>query len=433
MMPYLNESQRRKLAALSAKAIGYGGIVAVKNVAGMSRSTITSGIEELGLEAEDTQENSESSEEESNQDEQDETVSSTPSGAPPGGSKIKTRVRREGAGRKSAKTKIPKLYNEIEKIVNKKTYGDPTRVLVWTTLSLRKIAEELSKDPLNIKVSQNIISRALDELGYSKQKNQKNLQIGEATPDRDAQFQFINDTADKFIAAGEPVISIDTKKKENIGNFINKGEEYRKSKDPRQVLDHDFAIPELGRVIPYGVYLLNNNTGFINLGTDHDTSEFAAESIFRWWECVGRNTFPNAKRLYITADSGGSNGVRVKMWKYVLQTLANQTGLEIHVSHFPSGTSKWNKIEHRLFCYISKNWQGQPLIDIETVVNLISSTTTKKGLKVICKVDENKYELKKQVSDEEMASINLERLETFGYWNYIIRPNNIAEESAQDN
>ena len=212
------------------------------------------------------------------------------------------------------------------------------------------------------------------------------------------------------------------RKKELVGNFKNAGSEYRKEKDPRPVLDHDFAIPELGKVAPYGVYVLNDNTGFVNLGTDHDTAESAAESILRWWNCVGKNTFPNAKRIYINAGSGGSNGVRVKLWKYELQQIADQTGLEIHVSHFPSGTSKWNKIEHRLFCYITKNWHGKPLIDIETIVNLISSTTTSKGLKVICRVDTNKYELKKKITDEELSSVNMHECDMFGKWNYIIQP-----------
>ena len=219
-----------------------------------------------------------------------------------------------------------------------------------------------------------------------------------------------------------PVISIDTKKKENVGNFKNPGSEYRKEKSPRKVLDHDFPIPELGKVNPYGVYVLNDNTGFVNLGTSHDTAEFAGESVYQWWEAVGKNTFPEAKRLYINCDGGGSNSSRRWIWKYQLQLLANKTGLEIEVSHFPPGTSKWNKVEHRLFCYISKNWQGQPLIDIETIVSLIGSTTTKKGLKVICQVDNNVYETGKKISEEEKESINIEFLEPFTQWNYIIRP-----------
>ncbi len=391
MMPYLDEKQRRLFLAAEAEAIGHGGITSVREISGASRNTISSGVLEM------------------NQNDSPENSSSD------------NRIRKKGAGRKTAREKNPGLYEKIELIVREQTYGTPTKILLWTTLSLRKIASEL-KVRYNIDVSQNVVSRALDALGYSKQKNQKNLQVGEQHPDRNAQFEFINNTANSFIKEGEPVISVDTKKKELVGNFKNEGAEYRKEKDARKVLDHDFPIPELGKVAPYGIYVLNDNTGFVNLGTDHDTAEFAAESIFRWWEIVGKNTFPNATKIYITADSGGSNGVRVHMWKYALQQFADRTGLEVHVSHYPSGTSKWNKVEHRLFCYISKNWQGKPLINIETIVSLISSTTTTKGLRVICKVDENRYELKRKVSDEEMKAINLERCETLGYWNYIIRP-----------
>ena len=223
------------------------------------------------------------------------------------------------------------------------------------------------------------------------------------------------------------MISIDTKKKENIGNFKNNGSEYRPKGNPREVLDHDFPLPELGKVAPYGVYVLNNNTGFINLGTSHNTShdtpEFTGESVRVWWNTVGKNTFPSAKKLYITCDNGGSNGGRIWLFKYYLQQLSNETGLEIHVSHFPPGTSKWNKIEHRLFCYISKNWQGQPLIDIETVVNLISSTTTKTGLKVDCRVDTNIYETGKKASEEQKENINIAFVGSNEKWNYIIAPN----------
>ena len=248
------------------------------------------------------------------------------------------------------------------------------------------------------------------------------LQVGEPHPDRNRQFEFINSKAENFLRQGLPVISVDTKKKENIGNFKNNGQEYRKSGDPRKVLDHDFPIPELGKVAPYGVYVLNDNTGFVNLGTDHDTAEFAVESIFRWWTTIGKHTFPDADKIYINCDNGGSNGSRLHLWKYELQQFANITGLEIHISHFPPGTSKWNKIEHRLFCYISKSWQGQPLIDIETVVQLISNTTTSKGLKVICRVDNNKYELSRKIPEEEYKNIHIISEEILGDWNYIIIP-----------
>ena len=260
-------------------------------------------------------------------------------------------------------------------------------------------------------------------MGYSRQQNQKMCQIGDQHPDRDAQFRYISETAEQFLKAGDPVISIDTKKKENIGNFKNNGSEYRPKGNPRQVLDHDFPLPELGKVAPYGVYVLNNNTGFINLGISHDTPEFAGASVRAWWNAIGKNTFPDAKRIYITCDNGGSNGSRIWLFKHYLQNISNETGLEIHVSHFPPGTSKWNKIEHRLFCYISKNWQGQPLIDIETVVNLISSTTTKTGLEVVCKVDPNTYETGLKITEDQKEIINITFVGPNEKWNYIIRPN----------
>jgi hypothetical protein len=271
-------------------------------------------------------------------------------------------------------------------------------------------------------VSHVTVGSILEDMGYSKQTNQKMLQVGEAHPDRNAQFEYINGKAKKFIAKGEPVISVDTKKKENIGNFKNNGQEYRPAKTPRKVLDHDFPIEELGKIAPYGIYNLNSNTGFVNVGTSRDTAEFAVESISRWWETVGKNTFPHAAKLLITGDCGGSNGYRVKLWKYQLQQFAARTGLTIHVSHFPPGTSKWNKVEHRLFCFITKNWQGKPLIDIETAVELIGSTTTTKGLRVICRRDDNIYELSKTVSDEQIRSIKLSKLGKHGEWNYLIKP-----------
>jgi len=289
-----------------------------------------------------------------------------------------------------------------------------------TTESLRKLENELSNR--NIKAGRTAISKALDTMGYSKQANQKMLQIGEPHPDRNAQFEHINKTAAEYLEVGEPVISVDTKKKENIGNFKNNGEEYRNKKDPRKVLDHDFPIEELGKIAPYGVYNLNNNTGFVNVGTSHDTSEFAVESISRWWESVGKHTFPNTGKIYITCDSGGSNGYRVRMWKYQLQQFATRTGLEIEVSHFPRGASKWNKVEHRLFCYISKNWQGKPLVDVQTAVDLIGATKTTTGLEVICVRDDTEYKLARKVSDEDFETINIDKIMPFEAWNYIIRP-----------
>ena len=272
-----------------------------------------------------------------------------------------------------------------------------------------------------ILVSHTVVSSVLEEIGYSKQANRKMLQAGKTHPDRDAQFRYINETSKEYMGEGIPVISIDCKKKENIGNFKNAGQEYRPKKDPRKVFDHDFLIKALGHVAPYGIYDIDKNTGFINLGTSHDTAEFAVNSIYQWWLHIGKETYPDAKRLYITCDGGGSNGSRIHLWKAQLAALAEKTGVEIHVSHLPPGTSKRNKIEHRLFCYISKNWAGYPLIDIETVIKLIGSTTTETGLKVKCILDENTYQTGIHVDDEQYNNILIERIEPMGNWNYIIK------------
>ena len=333
------------------------------------------------------------------------------------------RIRKRGGGRKPITETYPGITDILEQIIDGNTYGDPCKELHWvaSTLSLRKISDILEKE-YSISISYVKVSQLLKEMGYSKQVNQKMEQLGIPSANRNEQFEFINQTAHTYLADGSPVISVDTKKKENIGNFKNDGAEYRKKKDPRKVFDHDFPIPELGKVAPYGVYVLNDNTGFINLGISHDTSEFAVSSISYWWNAVGKNSFPDANRIYITCDGGGSNGSRSRNWKYELQQFSNDTGLEIMVSHYPPGTSKWNKIEHRMFCYISKNWQGQPLIDIETVISLISNTKTEKGLSIICQLDEKIYETGRKISDEELAKLNIIPCETLGKWNYIVRP-----------
>lgn len=382
----LDERQRRLLAASIAKGYGHGGIKLVSGFSGMDIRTIRSGIREI-----DTGELSPSE-----------------------------KIRKSGAGRPSVKQQKPELLNRIEEILKNNTYGDPQKVICWTNLSLRDISF-LLKDRFGIDAGKDIVSRVLDELGYSKQASQKMIQVGSQHIDRDAQFQFINAKAQEFMNAGDPVIFTDTKKKELVGNFKNNGSEYRPVKNARKVLDHDFPIPELGKVAPYGVYLVNDNLGFVNLGTDHDTSVFAVESIRRWWEIVGKPTFPNAKRLYINCDGGGSNGWRSRLWKYELALFAQETGIEMHVSHFPPGTSKWNKVEHRLFCYITKNWAGKPLIDINTIVNLISSTTTQKGLQVKCVVDTNTYQTGLKADDDMMSKIDIERVGPNESWNYIIR------------
>ena len=385
MMPLLDERQKRLYLANEAISFGRGGISLASRISGMSRTTITKAVNEL---------------------KSNETIDG--------------KTRRSGGGRKYVEINYPSIEDNIRRIIEDKTYGDPMRVLSYTTESLRKIQVELEKD--GIFVGYVTIGKILDAMDYSKQVNQRMLQVGEPNPNRNAQFEYINETAAAFLEGGNPVISVDTKKKENIGNFKNNGGEYRPRKQARKVLDHDFPIEELGKIAPYGVYNVNNNIGFVNVGTSHDTSEFAVESISRWWEALGKHTFPNAKTLYITCDCGGSNGNRVRMRKYQLQQFADRTGLEITVSHFPPGTSKWNKVEHRLFCYISKNWQGQPLVDVQTAIDLIGSTQTTAGLKVICVRDDTEYKLAKKVSEKDFAKINIVKIAPFELWNYRILP-----------
>ena len=381
----LDERQWRLFLANEAMSAGYGGVSKVSRISGASRTTITKGIEEINA-----------------------------------GKVVIGRVRSVGGGRNLVEENHPGIEDEIRKLIDGSTYGNPEQVLSYTTESFRKIASELKMK--GIKIGYVTVGELLEKMGYSKQANQKMLQVGEPHPDRNAQFEHINKTAAEYLKSGIPVISVDTKKKENIGNFKSNGQEYRGKKDPRKVLDHDFPIEELGKISPYGVYNLNNNTGFVNVGTSHDTSEFAVESISRWWETVGKHTFPDSKKIYITCDSGGSNGYRVRMWKYQLQQFANRTGLEIEVSHFPRGTSKWNKVEHRLFCYISKNWQGKPLVDVQTAVDLIGSTKTTAGLEVICVRDDTNYKLAKKVSDEHFEAIAICKIKPFESWNYKILP-----------
>ena len=386
-----DEKSRRILLSKAADVYGNGGKSHIVELTGISYPTLTIGKADS---------------------EDDEVISSN-------------RIRREGAGRKPITETCPTIMEAIEKIIDGNTYGDPSKELHWvaSTLSLRKIRDILEEDH-SITVSHEKISQLLADMGYSKQVDQKMEQVGMPSPDRNEQFGFIDHTAHEYLENGDPVISVDTKKKENIGNFKNAGAGYRKEKDPRKVLDHDLPIPESGKVAPYGVYVLNNNTGFVNLGTSHDTSEFAVTSISCWWNAVGKNAFPAAERIYITCDGGGSNGSRSRNRKYGSQQLANDTGLEIMISHYPPSTSKWNKIEHRMFCYISKNWQGQPLIDIETVISLISNTTTEKGLSITCQLDEKLYETGHKISDAELAGINIFHCETLGKWNYVIKPQN---------
>ena len=388
MFPLLNEAQRRLLAGSLAKGYGYGGEKIVREYSNFSAPTMSKAAREI----------------------EDRSYDHVEAG----------RSRKIGGGRKSILREQEGLLDFIDSILQENTYGNPMSVISYSSLSMRDIAKTVF-DKKGIKISPNIVSNALDELGYSKQKNQKMEQLGEKHPDRDAQFKHINETGMKFVSAGQPFISVDCKKKENIGNFQNNGKEYRHIHDARHVLDHDFPIAELGKVAPYGIYSINDNTGFINLGTSHDTAEFAVQSVRSWWYTIGKNSFPDATKLYISADGGGSNGSRNRMWKWELAKLANETGLEIEVSHYPPGTSKWNKVEHRLFCYISKNWEGKPLLDIVTVVKLITSTSTQKGLKVACTVDNKIYETGLKVDNKEFEKIDIEYLGPNKGWNYIIK------------
>ena len=382
--PFLDERGRRLVAAAEAFAAGYGGIAAVSMATGMAPSTIGRGLRELA---------------------QDE-----PSG----------RVRRPGAGRKPAIVKDPSLRGDLEALVEPTTRGDPQSPLRWTCKSVRRLAEALQQQ--GHQVSRTLVAELLNAAGYSLQGNRKTKE-GDSHPDRDAQFAHINTQVATALAEQQPVISVDTKKKELVGDFRNNGREYRPHGNPEEVRVHDFLIKELGRAVPYGVYDLAANAGWVSVGIDHDTAAFAVNSIRRWWFNLGRARYPDATRLLITADGGGSNGSRVRLWKRELQKLANELGLDIVVSHLPPGTSKWNKIEHRLFSFISQNWRAQPLVSYRVIVELISATTTKTGLTVRCELDTGQYPSGIVVSDAEMAAINIERAEFHGEWNYTISPN----------
>jgi hypothetical protein len=330
-----------------------------------------------------------------------------------------SRIRRVGGGRKLLTTTDPGLLAALDALVEPTTRGDPMTPLRWTCLSVRTLALELGKQ--GRKLSPQKVADLLHEMGYSLQSNRKVVE-GASHPDRDAQFLHISRTVKEFQKRGQPVISVDTKKKEMIGNFKNAGEEWRPKGTPVEVEDHDFLKEELGKAIPYGVYDLSNNNAWVNVGIDHDTPEFAVASIQRWWTEMGKVYYPDATELLITADGGGSNGYRSRMWKVALQGLANSTGLKILASHFPPGTSKWNRIEHSLFCHITQNWRGRPLVSREVVVSLIAATTTTKGLTVNAALDLGIYPTGMKVTDEDLAKVNLEKAEFHGEWNYAITP-----------
>jgi transposase len=333
--------------------------------------------------------------------------------APPG------RVRKRGGGRKKKAFEDPTLAADLKELVEPATRGDPTQALLWTTRSLRNLVKELGKK--GHKVCPTVVGDLLRRMGYSLQANRKTRE-GNQHIDRDAQFHYINTQAKAFLAAREPVVSVDTKKKELVGNFKNNGKEWRPNGTPELVNIHDFIDPKLSRAVPYGVYDITNNVGWVSVGTDHDTAAFAVNAIRRWWRTMGRKRHPKAKRLMITADAGGSNGYRVRLWKIELQKLADELKLPITVCHMPPGTSKWNKIEHRLFSFITINWRGKPLRSYRTIVQLIAATTTDTGLKVRAELDENKYPEGVKISDAQMAAINLSRHAFHGDWNYTIAP-----------
>lgn len=384
--PHLDERTRRIMAAIEAVSLGYGGVAVVRRACGLSRKAISKGIREIQGR----------------------------------GTPLVGRIRRPGAGRKSITQSDPRLVQTLEGLIDEQTRGDPESALRWICKSTRALAEELGRQ--HHPVSHMKVAQILHDLDYSLQRNRK-TEEGADHPDRDAQFRHINVAVKRCLRQGIPVISVDTKKKELIGNYHNAGQQWRATKQPPAVQGHDFPSPQVPRAYPYGIYDIGRNAGFVNVGTDHDTGAFAVASIRGWWRMEGRRLYPDAKKILITADGGGSNGWRLRLWKLELQKFADQTALDIAVSHFPPGTSKWNKIEHRLFSFISSNWRGEPLRDYETIVNLIAGTTTAKGLTVTCRLDRRKYPTGREVSDEEMQRVNLEPNKFHGEWNYHIKPN----------
>jgi len=387
LAPALDERSRRLWAGAESTAYGWGGDSVVARATGMSRATIRAGRNELV-----------------------------------GGAAPSARIRRRGGGRPKLTARQPKLDAALDRLIDPVTRGDPESPLRWTTKSTDKLAAALTADGHT--VSSSTVWRMLRDKGYRMQSTKKTLERRHHD-DRDSQFVYINGAVLDFQAAGEPTISVDTKKKELVGEFSNGGQEWQPTGEPTKVLSHDFPSDALGKAIPYGVYDIERNEAMVNVGVDHDTSAFAVESIRRWWQKVGQKAYPKAANLLITADAGGSNGYRRRAWKQGLQELANETQLTIHVTHFPPGTSKWNKIEHRLFCFLSKNWRGRPLSDYATIIELIGSTTTKTGLEVSGMLDERDYPLGQKVSDDEMQALNITPSVWHGEWNYTIAPSGV--------
>jgi hypothetical protein len=387
--PELDERGRRRWAASEALELGHGGIKAVAQASGMNERTIRRGCAEL----------------------RQSQGTATPSAR---------RIRHRGGGRKSLPSQDRELITALEALVEPTTRGDPMSPLRWTCKSTRKLAQALSQQ--GHAVSHTRVAQLLADLDYSLQGTRKTLE-GASHPDRDAQFRYLNRCVKVFQKAGQPVISVDAKKKELVGPFARRGRDYQPKKRPERVRTHDFPDQQLGKVCPYGVYDLTHNTGWVNVGIDHDTAQFAVESIRRWWDRMGRLLYPQAQSVLITADSGGSNANRSRLWKRELQKLADQTGLQLYLRHFPPGTSKWNKIEHRLFCHITENWRGRPLLSQEVIVNLIANTTTNAGLSIQAELDKNTYPPGIKVSDEEMNKLNILPAKFHGTdWNYTVKP-----------
>jgi hypothetical protein len=393
LSPHLDERARRLFAASEARAAGYGGVAAVSRATGVAASTIGRGLKELATAA---------------RDEAD-------------------RVRRPGGGRKSLVTTDASLVDDLLALVSPSERGDPMSPLRWTCKSLRRLAAELTDR--GHRISHTVVGELLKRQKFSLQANRKTRE-GDGHPDRDAQFAYISQSVTEALARQQPVISVDTKKKELVGDFKNAGREWRPRGAPDEVRVHDFLIKELGRAVPYGIYDLAANAGWVSVGVDHDTAAFAVQTIRRWWHDIGDKRYPNAKRLTITADGGGSNGSRVRLWKRELQTLANELGIEITVHHLPPGTSKWNKIEHRLFSFITMNWRAKPLVSYRVIVDLISATTTDTGLTVRCELDTNLYPKGIAVADKDMDAINISRADFHGEWNYTIRQRNSTNRAV---
>jgi hypothetical protein len=382
----LNERQRRIWAAAEAKELGYGGISTVTRATGISRRAIHVALREMA-----------------------DHLAAMP----------RERIRRPGGGRKLLTTTQPGIECVLDALVEPTARGDPMSPLRWTCLSVRRLAAELQRQ--GFQIGRQKIADLLHEMGYSLQANRKTRE-GAEHPDRNAQFEYINRKVKAFQRRGQPVISVDTKKKELVGDFRNVGREWRPRGQPQEVRTHDFQDDDLGKVIPYGVYDLTHNEAWVSVGIDHDTAEFAVASIRRWWRTMGIKRFPHATRLLITADSGGSNGARSRLWKVALQRFADETGLDVSVCHFPPGTSKWNKIEHRLFCQITRNWRGQPLLSREIIVQLIGRTTTQAGLKVKASLDRRTYIQGIKITNSELSQVCLHPAAFHGDWNYAIRP-----------